>query len=348
LKSNKGVNGNVHKNKDGDCAKGKKTENKFIVWLNYDNIYFKTKWELSKKMIEQLKKHFGKAFVHSNATHPFEYEWFQTNEGEIFGILRQALSQKEKELLSSLFERKQSNFLPLTTEEQEWFRILFIDDFQHPQIELPKKFRFTQFLIKNQLHEKKEFTETIQSLFPFSIIILWENEHKGVIVEKDYFVGLRDLQYAAQAMISDFFIDLSFYVGTVQTCGDVNQLKQMFLFEKEAFEVSRKIHKRNVSTHYEIVPLMLLQDVMENELAVIMNSYLDSLEGDEEIIKTLKTYLESNMNVSHTAKKLYIHRNSVQYRIDKFIENTGVDIKNFQEAVTVYLLLNYKRLANSK
>jgi DNA-binding PucR family transcriptional regulator len=45
------------------------------------------------------------------------------------------------------------------------------------------------------------------------------------------------------------------------------------------------------------------------------------------------------MNVSLAAKKLYLHRNTLQYRVDKFIEKTGIDIKHFGNAVSIYLAL---------
>nr|MDH3110555.1 helix-turn-helix domain-containing protein [Bacillus altitudinis] len=40
------------------------------------------------------------------------------------------------------------------------------------------------------------------------------------------------------------------------------------------------------------------------------------------------------------AKALYVHRNSLQYRIDKFIERTGLDIRHFQEASAAYFMMN--------
>ncbi|MER2142109.1 MAG: helix-turn-helix domain-containing protein, partial [Priestia megaterium] len=46
-----------------------------------------------------------------------------------------------------------------------------------------------------------------------------------------------------------------------------------------------------------------------------------------------------NLNVSLAAKKLYMHRNSLQYRIEKFIDRTHLDIKHFTGAVSAYLAI---------
>jgi len=48
-------------------------------------------------------------------------------------------------------------------------------------------------------------------------------------------------------------------------------------------------------------------------------------------------------NVSETAKKLYIHRNTLLYRLDKFKQETGLDVRTFNDAVLVKIaLLLYK------
>lgn len=292
-------------------------------------------------MIEQLKKHFGKAFVQTKSNQPHKYEWYKTNEGNLFGILRQSLTQREKDLLSSLFINQPTDFSPLTSEANNWSTILYTDYYKNPPFEIPKKVRFTQFFIKNQLSEKEMFVETIESLYPNPIILIWENENEGTIIEKEYINPIEDLQYTSQALISDFLIDLSFYVGSIHITSNVQTLKETFLFEKEAYLLARQLSKKNVYNHYELIPFMILKGIKQEELVIITKNYLHSILDDEEMLKTLKAYLENNMNLSHTAKKLYVHRNSVQYRIDKFIESTGIDIKNFPEAVTVYLLLNF-------
>jgi DNA-binding PucR family transcriptional regulator len=58
---------------------------------------------------------------------------------------------------------------------------------------------------------------------------------------------------------------------------------------------------------------------------------------DPEMFSTIKVFLENNLNASMTAKKLFIHRNTLQYRIDKFVEKTGIQLKDFYGAFTVFL-----------
>ncbi|AZK45461.1 PucR family transcriptional regulator [Paenibacillus lentus] len=64
---------------------------------------------------------------------------------------------------------------------------------------------------------------------------------------------------------------------------------------------------------------------------------------DEEIMMTLDTFFQLDCNVSETAKRLYIHRNTLLYRLDKFKQETGLDVRSFHDAVIVKLgMLLYK------
>ncbi|WP_040951704.1 PucR family transcriptional regulator [Gorillibacterium massiliense] len=64
---------------------------------------------------------------------------------------------------------------------------------------------------------------------------------------------------------------------------------------------------------------------------------------DAEILTTLETFFMLECNVSETAKKLYIHRNTLLYRLDKFKQETGLDVRLFNDAVLVKIaLLLYK------
>jgi hypothetical protein len=60
---------------------------------------------------------------------------------------------------------------------------------------------------------------------------------------------------------------------------------------------------------------------------------------DDETIQTLETFFELDCNVSETAKRLFIHRNTLLYRLDKFRQESGLDVRNFNQAVHVKIAL---------
>lgn len=64
---------------------------------------------------------------------------------------------------------------------------------------------------------------------------------------------------------------------------------------------------------------------------------------EPEMLQTLEAFFLENCNVSDTAKRLYIHRNTLLYRLDKFKQETGMDVRDFDHAVLVRIaLLLYK------
>ncbi|QHW31969.1 PucR family transcriptional regulator [Paenibacillus rhizovicinus] len=60
---------------------------------------------------------------------------------------------------------------------------------------------------------------------------------------------------------------------------------------------------------------------------------------DPEILTTLETFFSLDCNVSETAKKLYIHRNTLLYRLDKLKQETELDVRQFRDAVLVKIIL---------
>jgi carbohydrate diacid regulator len=63
---------------------------------------------------------------------------------------------------------------------------------------------------------------------------------------------------------------------------------------------------------------------------------------DEETLKTIQVVLECNLNMAEAARRLYIHRNTLMYRLDKVFSLTGLDLRNFKDAVKmeIYFTLN--------
>ena len=52
---------------------------------------------------------------------------------------------------------------------------------------------------------------------------------------------------------------------------------------------------------------------------------------DEETLTTINKFFENNLNVSETSRQLYIHRNTLVYRLDKLQKSTGLDLRVFEE-----------------
>ena len=60
---------------------------------------------------------------------------------------------------------------------------------------------------------------------------------------------------------------------------------------------------------------------------------------DDELLTTINKFFENSLNVSETSRQLYIHRNTLVYRLDKLQKSTGLDIRVFEDAITFKIAL---------
>ncbi|MDQ1911360.1 helix-turn-helix domain-containing protein [Paenibacillus sp. GD4] len=89
----------------------------------------------------------------------------------------------------------------------------------------------------------------------------------------------------------------------------------------------------------------LIHHIPEAEKSGFLERVLKRLDVvlDSETMTTLEQFFALDCNVSETAKKLYIHRNTLLYRLDKFKQETGLDVRTFNDAVLVKIaMLLYK------
>ena len=73
---------------------------------------------------------------------------------------------------------------------------------------------------------------------------------------------------------------------------------------------------------------------------------IDSL--DQETLFTIHKFFENNLNVSETARKLFVHRNTLVYRLEKIKKLTGLDLREFDDAITFKVALMVKKYLTSR
>ncbi len=72
----------------------------------------------------------------------------------------------------------------------------------------------------------------------------------------------------------------------------------------------------------------------------------DPGEFDEEIVTTVNKFFDNNLNVSETSRQLFVHRNTLVYRIEKLEKSTGLDVRTFDDALTfkiAMMVYNYMK-----
>jgi len=79
---------------------------------------------------------------------------------------------------------------------------------------------------------------------------------------------------------------------------------------------------------------------------VFKKDSIDSL--DQETLYTIQKFFENNLNVSETSRQLYVHRNTLVYRLDKVKKITGLDLRLFDHAIVFKVALMVKKYLTAK
>lgn len=137
-----------------------------------------------------------------------------------------------------------------------------------------------------------------------------------------------------------------FHIGVSKPIVPSERLLAEVSLLKETVALGRLFHvKDHIHLPWELSLERLLYRIPDEDRAEFVaraDQYSDML-ADEETVATLETFFKMDCNVSETAKQLYIHRNTLLYRLDKIKQETELDVRRFEDAVLMKLtLLLYK------
>jgi hypothetical protein len=265
------------------------------------------------------------------------YIFFDESQKHWLAIPKLYLTEKELNLLQVLYEQVKIPLKPLTTLSRKWHDFLLLNG-SMPSLNADSNFRFIQFHIKGHGVDLTEIESAIKGFFSDEVQIIWEDDHNGIVIEERRQLSLTEseLTFMADTLESDFYVKVSFYFGKVYPLS--THIRFHFLQEKEYFEFAKEnLERTNILTFEKIFPAFVafnLPGYIKEKINMELSSVFSE---DPELYTTIRVFLENNLNASLTAKKLYIHRNTLQYRIDKFIDKTGVQLKDFYGAFTVFL-----------
>ncbi|KGX92775.1 hypothetical protein N781_14735 [Pontibacillus halophilus JSM 076056 = DSM 19796] len=273
------------------------------------------------------------------------YIWFSMNK-EWIGIPAQELTDREALLLSSLLDKLEPEPDQLTTREQMWQKWME-DEVVPDKATIPTSFRFVFFSLKEEVNPST-FQEAVEGVFPTSMPILWDNRSQGIIVEEIHHEDQEPVSYEdiVNILMSDFYMKLYLYVSPFYY-QDATEISSHAKWQRMCFQTMLQYEPKPVTTYKESIPYLHVDPFTAEQSRTIRNSLLLPVMDDPELIRTVRVFIESQSNATLAAKRLYMHRNSLQYRIDKFIERTGIDIKQFHGALCAYLaILHETKLSN--
>lgn len=290
-------------------------------------------------MINQLRKIYSSLLVYVEGIDHLDpnYQWFITDDNEVIGVHENELTSKDLSLLTAFLTPYNIKFPAPTAEEIKWKKIIDSSEEEfESDLTVENRYRFVYFTFNKNQITPVLFKDAIYELFTQKVSILWENEHEGIIIEEQI-MGEESTSYEQiiDILMSDLSVNINFFVGPFkESLADVHQHYESM---KSAASTVFSYSRNRVVTYIDAVPYLFINqtalDLREDISKTVLQAYID----DEETLKMIETFVLCNLNISETAKVLHMHRNSLQYRLDRFFENTGIDVRQFNQAMTVYL-----------
>ncbi len=199
--------------------------------------------------------------------------------------------------------------------------------------------------------------EMLQNMFPDKSkdYVISVGEHDIVLV-KELKAGteMKEIEKIAtniaDTLSSEFYtkvvIGISTMVENIKDLAKAYQEAQVALEVGKVFETEKNIvsyENLGIGRLIYQLPTTLCEMFLQE---VFKKGSLDSL--DRETLMTIQCFFENNLNVSETSRKLFVHRNTLVYRLEKIRKLTGLDLREFEHAITFKVALMVRKYLDSK
>jgi carbohydrate diacid regulator len=199
--------------------------------------------------------------------------------------------------------------------------------------------------------------EMLQNMFPDKTrdYVISVGEHDIVLV-KDIKpdTDSKDIEKMAtniaDTISTEFYTKVS--IGISSTVDNIKDLARAYKEAQVALDVGKVFETEKNIISYENLGIGRLIYQLPTTLCemflqeVFKKGSLESL--DRETLMTIQSFFVNNLNVSETSRKLFVHRNTLVYRLDKIRKLTGLDLREFEHAITFKVALMVKKYLNSK
>ena len=243
-----------------------------------------------------------------------------------------SLSEREKQLVSLLTQQEQTISL------NPWYGHLIEGKGQAPQT-----FKKIQLVYCHLSYFQQEnlssWLDMMRTLFPNYLTTIQVGAQDYLFVlQQDKYISVRSiLSDTLEAVEYDFGLRLSIMLGQVWSQNTHQSLSELIKAERELFKTWWRQGHQGVQTFSQLYLWRLGEKQVDLR---IIKDYLRQLIQDQDQIQEIILSLWDNSAVlTKTAQQLYLHRNSLQYKIDKWEELTGLQLKDLTDLTLCYQLI---------
>ena len=213
------------------------------------------------------------------------------------------------------------------------------------------------FLVRQLDHTEVSTVDVLSGMFPDKMqdFVISINE-TDVAVIKQLPASWDTPSLLKMAASMEEALKEALYVKTVIGIGTVSQhlreLADSYKDAQTAIDVGKVFDTERSITNYENLGIGRLIYQLPTTLCeiflseVFKKSAIDSL--DQETLFTINKFFENNLNVSETSRKLFVHRNTLVYRLEKIKKLTGLDLREFDHAIVFKVALMVRKYLSSR
>lgn len=285
-------------------------------------------------MLLKLKQLYeGQCVIDEMPEYPNDYYWYKDEYNHLIGI-KKSIPRSERKLLGMMFEE----IVGVDFDQQTklfWLELLLHD--KKSLYETIKKgyqaIRFTFFTHHFDAEMKIEFEELMKEFHEQSTVLFLDRQY-GVILDlsqsEEY-----SFKEMAEAIQQDFYQNINFY--QTETYALNEEISIVFRREFMLYQKYRDVSQLMIGSH-DLLLQYMIQSLNLYEGYEQFHQKFQTIPYD--LTEVAKVYMENNFNVSTGAKAIYMHRNTFMNKLERFIQLSGLNIKEFRDALIAYVMIH--------
>lgn len=261
-------------------------------------------------------------------------------------------------MIKLILESEEHCLAPLLTREQR-FRLYLINELDTKSVGILKQeyygkafdYYVLSFMTDSEakLSELKNFLEAIAERDDFVVPI---NNKSVAYIKKcgmiDEYQSANDFAYTLYDNIKEE-LRINFVINVGGTTHNFDDLPMLFAQCVFAYSFGKLMSpNENIYSYKEYIMIKMLSDIPKSTLTQYLGTLLDSgslgIIADDELMSTAEEFLRNSLNISETSRNIYMHRNTLIYRLDKIENATGLNIRHFNDAVIFRLITILNKL----
>lgn len=280
------------------------------------------------------------------------------DEGELIGVFVIHKVLENIEIIGSLCVKQLeavNRYQEKRVDKNRFFQQLLLDNLllvdiynQAKKIHVENEAKRVVFVVEPKKQKDNLVLETMKSLYEI------ENQDYVTSIDEGHIILIKTLETQEEyekideiaktivdTLASEVMVDARVAYGNT-----VEELKSVSKSYKEAsmaLDVGKIFYvEKSVLAYNELGIGRLIHQLPVSLCEMFLNEVFkgNAMEQfDEETLMTVNTFFEYNLNISETARQMYLHRNTLGYRLDKITRTTGLDVRKFDDALTFKIAL---------